>query len=94
MKAEQEEAFREFVEAQWPRLLRTAYLMTGDRHDAEDIVQSALVKAYRSWRRVQRSDHPEAYVRRILVSCHRDRYRKRRVSERLTNAPPELADHR
>ncbi|MFD7691603.1 SigE family RNA polymerase sigma factor [Streptomyces sp. NPDC059781] len=91
MQARQEAEFQEFVRARWSRLVRTAYLLTGDVHHAEDLTQTALAKAYRSWRRVSRSDRPEAYVRRMLVSCNSDRFRKRRVTEALTAAPPETA---
>ncbi|MGW2614231.1 SigE family RNA polymerase sigma factor [Streptomyces sp. NPDC001500] len=91
MQAEQEDRFQEFVRARWSRLVRTAYLLTGDVHHAEDLTQTALAKAYRSWRRISRSDNPEAYVRRMLVSCNSDRFRKRRVVEALTAAPPERA---
>ncbi|MGW1030245.1 SigE family RNA polymerase sigma factor [Streptomyces sp. NPDC002577] len=91
MQANQEAEFQDFVRARWSRLVRTAYLLTGDVHHAEDLTQTALAKAYRSWRRVSRSDSPEAYVRRMLVSCNSDRFRKRRVTEALTAAPPEVA---
>ncbi|MFD0314900.1 SigE family RNA polymerase sigma factor [Streptomyces flavalbus] len=91
MQAELEDRFQEFVRARWTHLVRTAYLLTGDAHHAEDLTQTALAKAYRSWRRVSRADHPEAYVRRMLVTCNRDRFRKRRVTEALTAAPPERA---
>jgi RNA polymerase sigma-70 factor (sigma-E family) len=91
MKAEEEDHFQEFVRSRWQRLLRTAYLLTGDRHLAEDLAQTALAKAYRSWHRVRCSDNPDAYVRRILVSCDKDRFRKRRVPEHLTDMPPDVA---
>lgn len=68
MQVELEDRFQEFVRARWSHLVRTAYLLTGDPHHAEDLTQTALAKAYRSWRRVTRSDDPEAYVRRMLVS--------------------------
>lgn len=90
MQAEQEAQFHEFVRARWSHLVRTAYLLTGDAHHAEDLTQTALAKAYRSWRRVSRTDNPEAYVRRMLVSCNSDRFRKRRVREALTDAPPDV----
>ncbi|WP_435059332.1 SigE family RNA polymerase sigma factor [Streptomyces sp. bgisy060] len=93
MQAKQEAEFQEFVRARWSRLVRTAYLLTGDVHHAEDLTQTALAKAYRSWRRVSRSDSPEAYVRRMLVNCNSDQFRKRRVVEALTAAPPETAGH-
>ncbi|MFD5571611.1 SigE family RNA polymerase sigma factor [Streptomyces cadmiisoli] len=91
MQAEQEAQFQEFVRARWSHLVRTAYLLTGDAHHAEDLTQTALAKAYRSWRRVARSDSPEAYLRRMLVTCNSDRFRKRRVAESLTPTPPERA---
>ncbi|MCH0565406.1 MULTISPECIES: SigE family RNA polymerase sigma factor [unclassified Streptomyces] len=91
MQAELETRFQEFVQARWSHLVRTAYLLTGDAHHAEDLTQTALAKAYRSWRRVARADNPEAYVRRMLVSCNSDRFRKRRVQESLTAAPPDRA---
>lgn len=91
MQAEQEAQFQEFVRARWSHLVRTAYLLTGDAHHAEDLTQTALAKAYRSWRRVAGSDSPEAYVRRMLVTCNSDRFRKRRVIEALTASPPERA---
>ncbi|MFH8498292.1 SigE family RNA polymerase sigma factor [Streptomyces coeruleorubidus] len=91
MQAELEGQFQDFVRARWSRLVRTAYLLTGDVHHAEDLTQTALAKAYRSWRRIARTDNPEAYVRRMLVSCNSDRFRKRRVTEALTAAPPERA---
>ncbi|MER5750054.1 SigE family RNA polymerase sigma factor [Streptomyces sp. NPDC002088] len=91
MQADKEAQYEEFVRARWSRLVRTAYLLTGDAHHAEDLTQTALAKAYRSWRRVSRSDNPEAYVRRMLVSCNSDRFRKRRVAEALTSVPPERA---
>lgn len=91
MKTEDEELFHQFVSSRWHRLLRMAYLLTGDRHLAEDLTQTALAKVYRSWHRVRRSDNPDAYVRRILVSCDKDRFRKRRVAESLTDAPPDVA---
>ncbi|WP_416973361.1 SigE family RNA polymerase sigma factor [Streptomyces sp. 4F14] len=89
MRDELEEQFQEFVRSRWTRLVRTAYLLTGDAHHAEDLTQTALAKAYRSWRRVSRADSPEAYVRRMLVTCNNDRFRKQRVRESLTAAPPD-----
>jgi RNA polymerase sigma-70 factor (sigma-E family) len=91
MQAEQEDRFQEFVRARWSQLVRTAYLLTGDVHHAEDLTQTALAKAYRSWWRISRTDNPEAYVRRMLVTCNSDRFRKRRVAESLTAAPPDTA---
>lgn len=60
-----EDGFREFVEDRYPDLLRTAFLLTGTRHAAEDLVQNALLRTMRRWRQV---DDPMAYVRRIMVN--------------------------
>jgi RNA polymerase sigma-70 factor (sigma-E family) len=60
--------FDEFFRATWPRLFRTAYAVAGDAASAEEALQGAYVKAYASWHRVSRAEHPEAYVRRIVVN--------------------------
>ncbi len=60
--------FDEFFRATWARLYRTAYAVAGDAGSAEDALQTAYAKAYASWRRVRATDHPEAYVRRIVVN--------------------------
>ncbi|GAA1969552.1 SigE family RNA polymerase sigma factor [Catenulispora subtropica] len=92
MRQADEAEFHDFVVARWPRLVRTAYLLTGDRHHAEDLAQSALTQVYQGWGRVRAAEHPDAYVHRILVRCNAGRFRKRRVSEVLTESPAESAD--
>ncbi|WP_331767565.1 SigE family RNA polymerase sigma factor [Embleya sp. NBC_00896] len=89
MKAEEVADFRAFVESRWSGLVRTAYLLTGDHGIAEDVAQSALTKTYVNWRRVQRADNPDAYVRRVLVTTNTDRFRKIRVAEQLSADPPQ-----
>ena len=74
--ASAEDDFHAFVVARTPALSRTAYLLTGDAHLAEDLVQTALFKAARSWHRIQGS--PEAYVRRILYTQNVSWWRSRR----------------
>ena len=84
--------FSEYMTARQPSLLRTAYLLTGDRHTAEDLVQTALAKLYLSWDKVQRQDSLDGYVRRILVNEHNSLWRrawKRR--ETTTSELPEQA---
>ena len=76
MRADHEAEFRVFAASRWPRLVRTAYLLTGDPHDAEDLAQTVLVKAFRSWRRVQRADNVDAYLRRAPVTSNASRFRK------------------
>ncbi|MFI5842468.1 SigE family RNA polymerase sigma factor [Catenuloplanes sp. NPDC051500] len=63
-----DDGFREFVRAQWGPLTRTAYLLTGDRSYAEDLVQTALEKTHRKWRTVSRMEAPVAYVRKAMVN--------------------------
>lgn len=71
-----EHDFHAFVVARTPALSRTAYLLTGDAHLAEDLVQTALFKAARAWDRIQ--GHPEPYVRRILYTQNVSWWRSRR----------------
>ncbi|RZD90967.1 SigE family RNA polymerase sigma factor [Streptomyces albidoflavus] len=81
--------FETFAAARWPRLLRTAYLLTGDHHEAEDLVQVTLAKLFPAWPRVRGLDEPDAYVRRALVNNNLSRFRKRRVVQLLTPRLPE-----
>ncbi len=83
--------FETFAAARWPRLLRTAYLLTGDHHEAEDLVQVTLAKLFPAWPRVRGLDEPDAYVRRALVNNNLSRFRKRRVVQLLTPRLPERA---
>jgi RNA polymerase sigma-70 factor (sigma-E family) len=80
----------EFVAARGPALLRTAYLLTGDGHLAEDLVQSALVKVAQRWRRVTAAGDPEAYVRRTIYNEHISWWRRRgRHRDQPSADPPE-----
>ena len=81
------EDFEAFVAARYAALLRTAYLLTGDHHDAEDLLQQSLVKAVGAWKRIE--GDPEPYVRTILVRQNVSRWRGRRWRELTTDAPPE-----
>ncbi|MDN4163072.1 SigE family RNA polymerase sigma factor [Nocardioides abyssi] len=81
------EGFEEFVVARRAALLRTAYLLTGDHDDAEDLVQVALVKVVPHWRKI--ADRPEPYVRRVLARESVSRWRRRRWREVTTAEPPE-----
>jgi RNA polymerase sigma-70 factor (sigma-E family) len=82
-------SFEQFVTARRAALLRTAYLLTGDPDDAEDLLQVSLAKAYPRWRRL--ADRPEPYVRRIMARESVDRWRARRWRETLVDAPVEPA---
>ncbi|MGW1542188.1 SigE family RNA polymerase sigma factor [Streptomyces sp. NPDC002309] len=89
MKTSTEAEFREFVVSRWPRMLRTAHLLTGQHHDAEDLVQTALAKAYVKWERIRRTDDPDAYVWRIMININVDRLRRMKGREWLTTRFPE-----
>jgi len=87
--APDQHGFEEYVAARRGALLRTAYLLTGQHDDAEDLVQVALVKAVPRWRRI--ADDPEPYVRRILLHENISRWRARRWREVSTDRLPERA---
>jgi DNA-directed RNA polymerase specialized sigma24 family protein len=74
-----DEQFREFVRSRAAPLHRAAYLLCGDWHLTDDLVQEALAKTFRHWRRVQRADSPNAYVRRILVNEVNRYFRRHRL---------------
>jgi RNA polymerase sigma-70 factor (sigma-E family) len=82
-----DEDFSAFAASRWPGLVRLAFGLTGDRWTAEDIAQTALARAYVSWRRVSRADDPDAYLRRILVNASNRRFRRRRVTEQPGDLP-------
>ncbi|WP_407642826.1 SigE family RNA polymerase sigma factor [Actinacidiphila yanglinensis] len=81
--------FDSYAAARWPTLVHTAYLLTGDRHEAEDVVQATLAKVYLAWNRISRLDEPDAYVHRALVNNNLSRFRKRRVVQLLTSVIPD-----
>jgi len=70
------ESYREYVAARLDPLRRTAYLLCGDWHTADDLVSTALVKLLRHWRRVSGMDNPDAYVRRTLLRAWLDERRR------------------
>jgi len=71
-----DDGFTEFVVARRALLYRTAYLLCGDSHRAEDVVQIALAKLYVAWPRVSRMEQVEAYARRTVVNAHLDETRR------------------
>ncbi len=86
-----DEDYREFVKSRAAPLHRTAYLLCGDWHLADDLVQEALAKAFRHWRRVRRADNPDAYVQRILINEANRHWRRRRDIVAPGGAEPEAA---
>jgi len=80
-----ESAFSDYVVARRLQLFRTACLLCGDPHRAEDVVQDALARLYAAWDRVAKMDNIDAYVRRIIVNAHysdrRRPWRREQASE-------------
>ncbi|NEA30998.1 SigE family RNA polymerase sigma factor [Streptomyces sp. SID13031] len=74
--ATRDEEYSEYVAQRRTQLRRIAYLLCGDVHKAEDLVQTALLKLYVAWPRVQRAGNVDAYVRRILVNSGIDESRR------------------
>ncbi|MEU9184679.1 SigE family RNA polymerase sigma factor [Streptomyces sp. NPDC048484] len=74
--------FDEFARSRQAQLRRTAYLLCGDWHLAEDLTQTALAKLYAVWRRVRRHEAPDAYARKVLFRTFVDETRRRRWWER------------
>jgi RNA polymerase sigma-70 factor (sigma-E family) len=64
--------FESYVAANRSRLVRAAVLLGCSDNDAEDVVQTAMLRCYRSWHRVQSANHKDAYVFRVMVNCLRD----------------------
>lgn len=82
-------AFRDFVVAEGPSLYRLARLLTADSAAAQDVVQSALLRAWKSWPRVCAAEDRVAYVRRILINAARTGWRRRWQVESPTGMIPE-----
>ena len=76
MRSDREQEYVEYVSARLPRLHRTAYLLCGDSHEADDIVQATLAALYVHWARAQGADNLDAYVHRILVRRYLDERRR------------------
>jgi RNA polymerase sigma-70 factor (sigma-E family) len=87
--------FRDYVTARGRALLRTAYLLTGNLADAEDLLQAALAKTYLAWDRIEDRGALDGYVRRAMVNTHISWWRRRRVQEYPTDELPDraVADH-
>jgi RNA polymerase sigma-70 factor (sigma-E family) len=87
---QEREAFRGYVVARSGALSRTAYLLTGNRADAEDLVQVTLAKTYLAWGRIREREALDGYVRRTMVNTQTSVWRRRRP-EALYDQVPEVA---
>jgi len=74
--------FEDYVTERGPSLLRLAFVLTSGPHRAEDLTQTVLADAFCHRRRVSTTEHPNAYVRRMLVNAHLDWHRRRSSTER------------
>ena len=79
--AHADEEFREFASARAGQLFRIAYLVCGNWHEAEDLVQTTLAKLFVAWHRVQRSQSADSYARKVLMNTYLSQRRIRRSSE-------------
>ncbi|MGW0296481.1 SigE family RNA polymerase sigma factor [Streptomyces anthocyanicus] len=87
----EEADFEAFVAARGPRLLRVAWLLTGDTYLAEDLLQTVLAKVWPKWRRIC-AENPEAYIRKALVNTHASWWRRRWRGEIPHDRMPEKAE--
>ncbi len=86
---DQEDDFRDFVAARWPRLLRSAVLLGCSPAEAEDVTQAALERCLLKWSRIRRADDVDAYVHRVLLNTFTSSRRRRWTGERPTADPPD-----
>ena len=82
------EEFEQYVAARSAALLRIAYLLTGNRADAEDLLQTTLAKTYLSWSRIRDREALDGYVRRAMVNTQTSFWRRKKP-ETLYDEPPE-----
>ncbi len=89
--AEAEAAFTAYVQERRASLYATAYHLTGDRHEAEDLLQSALFSTYRAWDRISDKAALGGYLRRTMTNLHISAWRRRKLNEYPTEELPETA---
>jgi RNA polymerase sigma-70 factor (sigma-E family) len=96
MRASDDAEFEDFVIRHVDALVRLGVLLTGDRHSAEDLVQTALLKVHRRWAHIA-ADDPYPYVRKVMATSAASWYRKRSTQEivdlpRVDHAGPDRTD--
>ncbi|WP_411146014.1 SigE family RNA polymerase sigma factor [Streptomyces sp. x-80] len=90
-EAEAEAAFTAYVQERRASLYATAYHLTGDRHEAEDLLQSALFSTFRAWHRISDKAALGGYLRRTMTNLHISAWRRRKLNEYPTEELPETA---
>jgi RNA polymerase sigma-70 factor (sigma-E family) len=88
------EAYREYVAGRLDPMRRTAYLLCGDWHTADDLLSTALAKLFRHWGRVSTMENPDAYLRRVLLRSWLDERRRPWRREYAADPVPHLAGAR
>lgn len=89
--AEAEAAFTAYVQERRASLYATAYHLTGDRFEAEDLLQSALFSTFRAWDRISDKAALGGYLRRTMTNLHISAWRRRKLNEYPTEELPETA---
>jgi len=87
-----EDGFEAFFQDQYTNLLRAMYLVTGNRHEAEEVTQDAFVRALERWERVRRADNRAGYLYRIALNLYRSKLRRVARAARKTVKPVPDAD--
>ncbi|GLZ08742.1 RNA polymerase sigma factor [Actinomadura sp. NBRC 104412] len=95
MNSARHEEFRDYVAARGPALMRAALRLTGDRAEAEDLLQAALAKTYSAWDRIEDRAAVDGYVRRAMVNTRISWWRRRKLEVYPTDELPEqpVDDH-
>ncbi|WP_432134667.1 MULTISPECIES: SigE family RNA polymerase sigma factor [unclassified Streptomyces] len=87
--ADAEAAFTAYVQERRASLYATAYHLTGDRFEAEDLLQSALFSTYKAWDRISDKAAVGGYLRRTMTNLHISAWRRRKLNEYPTEELPE-----
>ena len=86
---EEPEGFRDYVAARQRTLLRTARMLTGNQHTAEDLVQATLERVWPRWQRLTRDGDPDPYVRRVMINSYSSWWQRKWRGELSSSEPPE-----
>ncbi|MFD0269940.1 SigE family RNA polymerase sigma factor [Streptomyces sp. NPDC127106] len=91
LSSSSEAEFTAYVQERRAALYATAYHLTGDRYEAEDLLQSALFSTYRAWDRISDKAAVGGYLRRTMTNLHISAWRRRKLNEYPTEELPETA---
>ena len=89
MDDDEDRAYLTYVHGRVPALRRVAYLLSGDEHQADDLVQETITKLYARWPRISRVENVDGYVHRMLVRAYLDEKRRGWWKVSLRGAPPD-----